>query len=427
MISRVKKLSRSARGVPAGLTDAGLASLAHFLVGLAAVNLMGSSDRGVYAVFFAAFLVAGVVPQYLIYTPAEVIAVSHDREHRLDQFRQSLLMGVGPTLVGASALVIAAIATADDTTPEVTYALMTTSILAILVSPAQDHVRRLLHIAKHSWNAAAVSTAQLVVVAIMLTTLIAIDVPVAWVPFGSLMVANIVSLSLGLILAKRHALSDAFSRLRFRELAVSGRWLLAMGLLPFVSGLIGSILIVKIAGAVAMGYAEAARVAAQPILVLAMGLGAVLGPRGMEAGMRVDIKQAHRAHRAYLALIVGIGFVYLLFAGFDWPGNLMVALVPSAYVISGLTAVTIVANIVTSAASQFTREMMGARREARLTKMALISSPFILVGAATAGTTGSFARPIGLILAGSIRYVMYGFARKRIYTDAVNPDSSTHR
>ena len=51
-----------------------------------------------------------------------------------------------------------------DPGPDVTYALVTTSILAILVSPAQDHVRRLLHIAKHSWNAAAVSAAQLIVV-----------------------------------------------------------------------------------------------------------------------------------------------------------------------------------------------------------------------------------------------------------------------
>lgn len=425
MIGSVKKLSRSARGVPAGLIDAGLASLAHFLVGLAAVNLMSPSDRGVYAVFFAAFLVAGIVPQYLIFTPAEVIAVSRERKHRLDQFHESLLMGIGPTLIGASALVIAALATAADTTSDVTYALAATSILAILVSPLQDHVRRLLHIARHSWNAAAVSTAQLVIVTLMLATLMASDIPVVLIPFGSLAVANTVSLGLGLILAKRHALRDAFDRLRFRELAVSGRWLLAVGLLPFVSGFIGSIVIVKIAGTVAMGYAEAARVAAQPILVLGMGLGAVLGPRGMEAGMRANFGQAHKAHRAYIALIVGLGFAYLLLAGFDWPGNVMVWLVPSAYVVSGLAAVTIIANVVTSASSQFVREMMGGRREVQLTKMALVSSPFILVGAATAGTTASFARPIGLILAGSIRYVIYGVARKRIYTDGADGDPST--
>jgi O-antigen/teichoic acid export membrane protein len=425
MISGAKKLSRSARGVPAGLVDAGLASLAHFLVGLAAVNLLSSSDRGIYAVFFAAFLVAGIVPQYLIFTPAEVMAVSREPGHRMDQLLQSLSMGIGPTLVGASALAIAAVATATDTSSEVTYALVSTSVLAILVSPAQDHVRRLLHIARHSWNASAVSTVQLVVVTIMLGLLMSSDVPPAWIPFGSLAVANVVSLSLGLLLAKRHAQRDRSARLRFRELVVSGRWLLATGLLPFVSGFIGSILIVKIAGPVTMGYAEAARVAAQPILVLAMGLGAVLGPRGMEAGMHADFNRANRAHRAYLALIVGLGAVYLSFAGFSWQGNLMVSLVPSAYVVSGLAAATIVANVVTSSSSQFSREMMGSRREVQLTKMASISSPFILLGAATAGTTGSFARPIGLILAGSIRYVLYGIARKRIYTDSADLNPST--
>ena len=56
MTSFVRRLPGVTRDVPAGLIDAGTASLAHFLVGLASVNLLDEANLGVYAVFFAAFI-----------------------------------------------------------------------------------------------------------------------------------------------------------------------------------------------------------------------------------------------------------------------------------------------------------------------------------------------------------------------------------
>ena len=116
MMSLIRSLPGMARDVPAGLIDAGTASLAHFLVGIASVNLLNASDLGVYAVFFAAFMVSTIVPQFLIFTPAEVAAVSYPLENRLVQVPQSLRLGVGPTLTGAAAIAIAAVATASNTT-----------------------------------------------------------------------------------------------------------------------------------------------------------------------------------------------------------------------------------------------------------------------------------------------------------------------
>jgi O-antigen/teichoic acid export membrane protein len=406
-----------ARDVPAGLIDAGTASLAHFLVGLAAVNLFDAADLGVYAVFFSAFMVATIVPQFLVFTPAEVTAVSYPPADRLIQLGQSLKLGMGPTLAGALVIGVAALATASDTEPSVSVALAATACVGVLVSPAQDHVRRLLHIARRSWSAAAVSVTQLVVVAIGLAAMIAADVSSAWIPFGSLAVANVTSFTLGLLLARPGDDAGREPPLSLRELVRSGRWLLTMALVPFAASFLGALLIVELAGPEAMGYAEAARVAAQPILVLGVGLGAVLGPRGMEAAIRRNRAAAQKALRVFLGLILATGIVYLLIVGHVWIGNPMIYLVPPAYEITGLVAVTIIAHILTASCFQLTSELMGGRKEAALTKMSLIASPFLLVGSATASVTGAFARSIGIILESSARFGLYGFIRERMYSE----------
>lgn len=415
MIGLIRTLPGMARDVPAGLIDAGMASLAHFLVGLSAVNLLEPADLGVYAVFFAAFMVSTIVPQFLVYTPAEVAAVSYPLADRLLQLPQSLRLGVLPTLVGAAAIVIAAIGTGGNTTVEVTLALAITAGVAIMISPAQDHVRRLLHIARRSWSAAAISVVQFAAVVVSIGVMVVVDVPAAWIPFGSLAIANVASVAVGLVLARPGSHAGEEPPLSFRGLVRSGRWLLTMALVPFGASFLGTLLIVELAGPEAMGYAEAARVAAQPILVLGTGLSAVLGPRGMEAASRRDRPSAQKALTLFLGLVAATGVVYLLVVGHPWIGNPMVYLVPPAYEVPGLVAVTIVAHVITAAAVQYTSELMGGRKEVELTKMSLIASPFVLVGSATASFTGAFARALGTILEGSVRYGAYGVARERMF------------
>jgi O-antigen/teichoic acid export membrane protein len=421
-----KRIPGGVRDVPAGLFDAGMASLATFLVGLAAVNLLDGDDLGVYAVFFAAFIAASVIPHFLVYVPAEIVAVSRPLDDRLDHVVQSLKLGVGPTLVGTLVILVAAVAVAGDTSRDVVVALALTAGAAVLVSPAQDHVRRLLHIARRSWSASGLSAVQLFVVAVSLATMVALDVSVAWVPFGALTAANIVTLTLGLVLTRSGEHGPDESGLSFRVLARSGRWLLATTFVPRVALFIGSVMIVRIAGAEVMGFTEAARVASQPILVVATGLSAVLGPRGMAAAMNRNLAQARHHYRIYISLIVGTGAAYLLVAGHVWIGNPMVRLVPAAYVVSGLVAVTIIANIITGALMHIKNELMGGRKEVQLARISLLVSPFLLLGAATAGVTGAFAQPIGIIMESTAKYGGYGVSRRRMYSES-QPQSQLER
>lgn len=413
----MKRLPDVARNVPAGLVDAAVASIATFVTGLAGVNLLDDADRGVYAVFFSAFLVATVMPAFLTFKPAEVLAVGLPVGSRLSRVKQSLRIGIGPSLLGLTAVLIAALATSNDTSRDVTTALLVTAGLASLVSPAQDHVRQLLHIDRKSWSAAATSAAQLTAVVLGVGGMLALGVPPAWIPFGALAAANSISLALGLFLARSQGGQDAAPRLSFGELAASGRWLLGMALIPYAADFAGAMLIVALAGPEAMGMAEAARVAAQPILVFATGLSAVLGPVGIEAAVHGDRPKAQRSQRIYIALIVGGAMAYLVVAGYAWIGNPMTYLVPAAYRVEGLVALTIVANAIRGSMAQSANELMGGREERQLTRISFLTAPLLLLGSATAGVTGAFARPIGIIASASVKFGAYWHARSRMYDD----------
>ncbi len=263
--------------LPAGVVDAGIASIASFAAGLTGVNLLTDVDRGVYGVFFTAFMLGGIIVSELIYVPAQVVAVAAKKPERLGTIPQALRLGLGPTAGGALIAVAAGLLTIDETSTEVVVALVITTATTITFSPMQNHVRKMLHIAERSWDAARVSIVQLVVVAAAIGLLVNTDVHRAWIPFGSLAIANIASLSFGRLIVGGTGARPATIRLRFRELATSGKWLVVRASAPAAFAFLAANVLVELAGSVAYGHAEAARQVAQPIIVLATGLVAVLG------------------------------------------------------------------------------------------------------------------------------------------------------
>jgi hypothetical protein len=122
-----------------------------------AVNVLDAADLGIYAVFFSAFTFGQLVAYQLIYVPAEIVAVSRRGVFRLAIFDDSFRLGSLPSLAGASLAFLAALTTAPLASTQLTIALTATAFTATLLSPSQDHVRRTLHIADKSWQAAAMS------------------------------------------------------------------------------------------------------------------------------------------------------------------------------------------------------------------------------------------------------------------------------
>ena len=405
----MKRLFTRVSHLSPGVVDSGLASLATFAAGLTGVRLLGDVDRGVYGVFFTAFILGGVIVSQLIYVPAQVAAIAEAIPDRLNGFRKSVRLGILPSLAGSLAAGLAAALTYDLTSSAIVMALTATTGTTIVVSALQDHVRRLLHIAEKSWHAVAVSGVQLLSIAISIAVLLATDINRAWVPFGSLLIANTASTAAGIVLANGHRRPKQSADLTFTSLAASGKWLVARAAIPSAAAFVAANMLTRLAGPEAYGYAESARQVAQPVTVLALGLSAILGPRAVRAGMDTDTSSAKRTRKEFVVAIGAVALVYGAITAVDWPLNPMAYIVPSAYEVSWVVPLTVLANAIAAVVMLTTSEVLGAGKARLLAKLALISSPMLIIVAAASSTLGANARPIEYVFEGLI--VLYGARR----------------
>jgi O-antigen/teichoic acid export membrane protein len=405
------------------MVDAGFASLATFAAGLTAIILFSDSDRGIYAVFFTAFNLGAILVYQLVYVPAEIVAVSRSLRDRLSILDDSLRIGRLPALGGCVAILAATAATAPISDAGLSVGLTLTAVVATFLSPTQDHLRRTLHIAHLPWYAAATSMVQFVVTGAALGVMVLLDVPTAWIPFGSLAIANTVSLSFSLAIIRSRRREIAIpDRVTFRDLSLQGRWLLAQAVIPALAAFITANIITYLASPEAMGFAEAARVVAQPILVAASGLTSALRPRVMEAAMVRDHDVSRRVETLYVGLVLGAAVILTPIVGLgSWAWNPMVRLVPAAYEVKYLVIASIWASALMGAQFLTVNEMMAAGRARGLTVLEAAATPLRLLAAASAAVVGAFALPVSTVVNGLMVLVglvymyrqLYGLGRRR--------------
>jgi O-antigen/teichoic acid export membrane protein len=409
------------RAVPAGLLDAGLASLASFSVTSYATRFLVPADLGTYALFFGAFLMGAVVSTQLLFSPAEIASLRYEGARRLRLLDQSLLLGLLPALAAAITSVLAAVVGSTGA-GDVVAPFALTSGACVLVSPVQDHVRRLLHFAGHSWRAAMMSATLLGTVLACLFLSHRLGLRPSWVPFGALSLANAISLVVGLLLAagKRRNL-EALERLRIGQLVRLGRWLVLIGITPTAASFVAGVLVTHFASATALGYVQAAGLLSQPMYVLMVGLSAVLGPRLLQAGAERRSELARRVSRPFRVGLVAAALLYLLGVGFRWPLNPLPDLLPSAYVVGGLVPLMIIGQTLQGLLQPPRAQLTGAGRVRTLLGLELSSSALLCLGSASAGITGPFALPLGSIAWGVVGLYLLGRACRRLYVEAPIP------
>jgi O-antigen/teichoic acid export membrane protein len=323
-----------------------------------------------------------------------------------------LLLALGTAMIGT----LAAVVGTAGAPGHVVIPLALTSVACTAVSPVQDHVRRLLHFAGHSWKAATVSSTQLAAALGSLLVFTQLHVPVAWVPFGALLSANVVSLTVGLRLSAASRRSfPALDRLPVVDLLRSGRWLLLVGLTPAAARFIAGVLVTHLASAATFGYVEAARVVSQPVYVLQMGLAAVFTPRLLKAGSERAADLASQVSWPFKAVLAAGTFLYLLAVSFTWPFNPLPRVLPSAYVVDWVIPLTILALMLQGILHPARSELMGAGQAPRLLRLEIVSSSLLCLVAATAPLTGVLAVPIGGVIQGTVGLWLFERARSRIY------------
>lgn len=396
------------RAIPAGVLDAALSSLASFAVGFYAARSLQPTVLGGYALVYSAFLLMTSVPARLLFTPVEVLAVSVPGDGSLRVLYSSLRLGLLPSLLSAVLVAFWWLAAPSTIPVEAVRALTVTVVISTFISPIQDHVRRMLHVGGLSWYAAIVSAVHVVIVLGGMIILERAGIAAVWLPFGVLALGNFVSLAVGLVLARRPSTGEPTPLdLHFPALVRSGGWLLLVGLLPVATGFIASAMVLHLAGAATLGYAEAARIIGQPPLVLSAGLSAVIGPRSVRAAQIKDARLAHRFSWIFAMLLLAAGLPYLALVGFDWAGNPAAEVVPVAYAVGGLVAATIVANIVNGAILPQQFQLLGAEKEPFLAGVEGLGNAVRIVIAGAAGVLGAFAVPLGIFALAVVRWGAY--------------------
>lgn len=357
---------RRGRRVSSGLVDAGLAALAALASNLYAVRSLDVETFGLYAICYTAFLTAASVPGNFVFLPIETETVSRPAAERLGLVWRGLRFGIGPGLAASLVGSIIAFAVISGGSPSAVFPLVVSTFLLAVVSPLQDYLRRMLHLAERSGLAALVSVTHLAITGAGIASMVAAGIAPEWVSLGALVVGNIGSLVLCLLLVARLRKPWQGELISFSTVAQRGRWLLPTGLIPPGAALAVSAIVLALVGAKTVGYAEAARVVARPITVVTTGLGSVLRPGSMQAAVRGRRRDARRVARLFTLVTLATGGLYTAAVAIPWAGNPLAAFIPEAYVFGGLVLITCAGAVLNGITFPARYELMGAKRESRL-------------------------------------------------------------
>lgn len=401
------------RRVLPGLADAATGSLSTFLVGLYAARYLPVEEVGLFAVFFTAFVFIGVIPAELVLAPHELHSVKFATAERLRLLHHSVWRGVGTGLLAATFVIPFTVLTVQAPGASAIVPLALTAGVASSLSPVQDHIRRMAHLGGVSWVAASTSAVQLAAVAMGVVLLHGSGINRLWIPFGTLAAANVISGVIGTAWCLRRALPTRLSRMSGRSLVDAGGWLLVAGMAPLLVGLLVNVGMSRVVGLRALGQAEAARLIAQPVLVLGLGLMGVMGPRFLETRRDGDNDRALRLRRQYLSTLGAIVPLYLAVVALPGWWNPLSWLIPAAYQLPGLAALQVGAFLIAASANALRYELTGSGLIRRFAFVETRAAAVRLGTTFAAAPIGAYAIPAGMLLGYSMSYLTGSAAIRR--------------
>lgn len=400
----------------AGQVDSGLSSIGSFVVGVYAARNLDPGELGIYAIVFLMFVAASHVPTQLFLIPVEVDSIRRfGVGSGVDVLKASLWRGAWLALGSTLIVVLGVLPVLGHVPRDVLLALVLSAMAAAAVSPLQDHVRRVLHIARRSWSAAGVSFVQLLILVGALWW-IGVELGVYWAPFGALAIANATSVLL--VIAASWGRTNNYLIPRMTDLFNSGRWLLVAGVSEPILGYVAGLVVVSIAGSVALGFAEGARVVARPLTVVGLGLAAVFGPRLMKAADGGLVGIVHLIRRQIWSSALVLSVPYLLVVAVPWAWNPALNVVPVAFEVRGLVLVAGIAALVLALTIPFHSELIGSRSERKLAESAIVAGLVQVGVAASSILIGAFAVPLAAGVGASVFLMKASFYLRRRYPPA---------
>ena len=394
MSLRVWQTYRHALQLSPGILDAAMSSLAGFAASLYAVRFLNSSELGTYGLYFSASIVGGLVPQQLLFLPAQVAALELPAALRSTVLASSLLRGLGLSALVTPFVALAGLIAGGQVGAEVWIALALGAVMLTALTPMQDHVRSVLYLCDRPQLGALVSACQLAVTipALILLHLAAINE--AWVPLSATAIGMGVSMVLGPIVAGKIRAAEPAPRSSTRELMRVGRPLLPAALVQEATVFAASATLVALTSAATLGTAEAARIVSRPVQAFSLGISRSLAPRLMESGQSRSPEVAKRAAEVYAIAIAVAAVICLAVAGWSFPHSPMVRLLPAAYKSKGLVTLFLVATSLGAIAEIPRGILLGAGEGRTILAITTMTSAVRLGGIALlAGALGAYALP----------------------------------
>lgn len=401
-----------------------MSSLATFFVGIFAVRELETEPLAAYALLFSAFLVAGQLSTELVLIPSQIIALDAHPLGRLGMIRHSLPRGAKLSAVGALAVPLGALPLVGEVERTDLVLLAASACALAVVSPLQDHLRAMFHLADQSWVSAGIALAHLSATAVGLLVLGSRAPLLA--PFGALVLGNTLSIFVAAV---------AFFRIKpehspqptSKQLSSLGVWLLATGVSKTGLAYASRALVTAVLGTAALGFVEGARVVAQPINVLAMGLIAQVGPRSTAASSKGNRQVAKHWRKRFVQLLAIVALPYIALTSVPWDLNPFFTLAPRAYAISGLTAATLLVALIGCVLRPLRAELLGARLQRIVARVTIAAGAVEIAFIGLGGTIfGAYAVPMGLGAGSIIGIYFFNRTMQNFYESQRLPASSRH-
>jgi O-antigen/teichoic acid export membrane protein len=396
----VRRFPISWSSVLAGQVDAGLSAASGFAAGVYAARTLDPAALGAYGVLFALFGVLSQFPTQLLLTPAEAQAAQVNSIDRLSLLKSSLSKGAIVATLSALVMPIGLLQLSSVSERSLIPLIVTAAWLTA-VSPLQDHVRKMFHLAARSWAATRISGVQLV--AVLSAIFVFSGVEPSWVVFGAPAFGNTVSIVAGLLIVRgqKTTVVPAVTR----ELLTVGRSLIVTGVAAAAGFYLSVSVVQQLGGLEAVGFYEAARVVARPLQVVGFGLLVVVGPALMTAIAKGDLVKSIQLRKAYWSVTAAAGLAYLAIASVPLGRDALSALVPNAFVVTGLVTVAILENMAWSAANPIPYELIAMGRQRSVATTELGAQVLRIALAPLALLVGAFALPIGSIVGGVAKVI----------------------
>ena len=301
---------RRLRGLAASLGDSGAASAASFLIGIVALQTLGDEEMALYALLFSAGVAAMVIPQQMSFLPRR-LRINREIDSVRPRYRLDALATAPHTALAAMLTVAAGTPLYGATGVVSAVGMATGAAIWVAASSFQDHVRTSLHVTGHHHHAASVSLAHLAftaagLVCASLLSAVVSDPIRSSIPFGILALSNLVSAVLGVLLHRTTTPTGDLTRIP-----------LSVGLRTAISGVIFqssnyavNLLVALVLGATALTNLEAARIAAQPVLVAGTALASYFMPPAIRSQAKGDVRDSYRRIGIMAAFQFAFGGAY---------------------------------------------------------------------------------------------------------------------